>query len=244
MANKPKLAIDCYFHVSDHRGWQELVDDKISRLKHTGLWARLRNLRFQLCYNPESYTEFLQGDLTLDPRVQAQFLEQSRAPLGECYSIIDMHTQVKLGQEPHAVLRISTKGLTHRWDETWQTAKKWNDYYDYWLLDQWELNYAAICAGHDASGANWHPWGEPQGHFSGTQFWAHSEYVKSLNPLKQPHTVNFEQQLPAYSPRHDAEVWIGQNSPRILELHHYPHAVVYHVDAPQNYYLPKDRNPS
>lgn len=240
VANKARLSIDCYFHVSDHRGWQELVTDKISQIKRTGLWSRLRNLRFQLCYNKDSYTEFLDSEIFQDRRVQAVFLADSHRPLGECYSIIDMHREIQLCAEPHAVLRISTKGLTHRWDETWQTAQQWNQYYDYWLLDQWELNYQAICAGHDASGANWHPWGEPQGHFSGTQFWAHSEYLRTLEPLKPPHTVNFEQQLASYSPRHDAEVWLGQGSPRILELHHYQHAVVYHVSAPQNYRLPKD----
>lgn len=240
---KPHLSIDCYYHLSDHRGWQELLEQKISRIKQSGLWARFRTLRLQCCYDYSTFeNDPLIKGLQKDPRITLAEMKSAHRPLGECYSIIDLREQIRLDHNPHAVLRLSTKGLTHRWDDSWLTAQQWNEYYDYWLIDQWEVNYSAIRAGHDCSGVNWHPWGEPKGHFSGTQWWAHSDYLKTIQPLKLPHTVNFEQQLPAYSPRHDAEVWIGQNSPRIIELHHYQHACVYHVEPPQNYRLPRDPN--
>ena len=229
-----KIAI--YFHVSDHLGWQELVDDKVLLMQRTGLWDHAHIIQFQLHYDPASYRDWNVPYLR-DPRVYLSYTPGSHAPLGETYSIKQLHMACKEQAEDDvwAVFRTSTKGLTHRHDETWPVAQQWNDYIDYWTIEQWKLCYQSLKAGYDLVGANWHPAGAPRGHFSGTVFWARSDYMRTCYELQWPHQVNDARQLEGFSPRHDAEVWIGTGAelPRVLELHHYPHAVVYHVEAPK-----------
>lgn len=232
-----------YYHVSDHPGWQALIDVKRNLLIKTGVWQKATRIIFQLHYQKNSYTEWASSPwIVNDPRIELRYFEQAEnislverasfKPLGETYSIIDLQNDMWALDEPHAVFRYSTKGITHRHDETWATAEKWNDYIDYWCIEQHELCISALLAGFDTVGCNWHMKDDPTGHWSGTVWWARSDYLTRLPRLDLPHLRLFQQQLAGFSARHDAEVWIGQARPRYLELDHYAHAVVYHVEPP------------
>jgi hypothetical protein len=241
-----------YYHVSDHPGWRELIDEKVTIMQAANMWQQAERIHFQLHYDPNSFSDWLGSAPYLnDPRVSIKLYHQqvkdtsfapSFKPLGETYSMIDLHADVMALEEPRAIFRYSTKGITHRNDETWPVAVAWNDYIDYWNIGKWGLCLVALMAGFDTVGANWHAKDDPTGHWSGTVWWAHSDYIKRLPKLTLPHLVMFENQLGGFSPRHDAEVWIGYNGPKYLELNHYEHAVVYHVVPPkaENYLLAQD----
>jgi hypothetical protein len=147
--------------------------------------------------------------------------------------MIELHRMALAYTEPRAIIRLSNKGATHRKTDHWPVALAWNEYMLYWNVDHWQENYQGLVElGYDTSGCNWHTKDDPTGHYSGTWWWARSDYIAKIPPLTLPHLVLFKQQLPAFSPRHDAEVWIGQGKPNYQELHHYEHAVVYHVPPP------------
>ncbi len=243
---EPTRPIWIYYHVSDHPGWEEMIREKVLLMQAHGLWDSAQRIHFQLHYHPESYTEWLQTEpfLQKDARISYTLYHQQVAdtsyapsfkPMGETYSVIELAEDCAEWAPPHNahVFRYSTKGLTHRHDETWPTALAWNQYIDYWTIEQWRSCVEALEQGWDTSGANWH-----NGCWSGTVFWAQQAWIRSLPRFLYPHDsqVLFGKQLNGFSPRHDAEHWIGQGMPKYYELNHYEHAVVYHVTPPN----PKD----
>lgn len=244
------MRISLYYHLAAFPGWQQLTFHHIARAQYTGLWAAADRIHFQLHYEPHLFKEWLDSTPYLkDRRVSytlfhegLDYYRPSFRPLGETYSIIELHEQIEQLTEPRVVFRWSNKGCPHLTKDTRDTALKWNEYLEYWNLDRWQLHYQAVKQGYDTSGVNWHTPGDPTGHYSGTWWWATSEYLKRLPRLRLPYTAGDQCQLGGYSPRHDAEVWIGQGYPRYMEYHHYEHALVYHVEPPQprDYRLPRD----
>ena len=235
------MQVELFYHLANFPGWEALTHQQIGRVIYSGLWARANRIHFQLHYEPTAFGDWLKDTPYMqDPRVTYSIFHQSAEqhykpsyrPLGECYSIIELHEYVSTQQDRRAIFRFSNKGAPHLEKETRDTALKWNQYLEYWNIDKWQLCLAAIEAGFDTAGANWHVPGDPTGHWSGTWWWASSDYLRRLPRLAQPHTVGMQNQLGGFTPRHDAEVWIGQGYPRRLELDHYEHAVVYHVEPP------------
>jgi hypothetical protein len=241
------MRVDLYYHLANFPEWEALTEQQISRVIYSGLWGRADRIHFQLHYEPHVFKDFIENCRFMqDPRVTYTLFHQSTEhykpsfrPLGECYSIIELHEHALASTERRAVFRFSNKGAPHLTKDTRATALQWNQYIEYWNIDKWQLCLAALEAGFDTVGANWHTPGDPTGHWSGTWWWAATDYLRRLPPLKEPHTVGMQNQLGGFTPRHDAEVWIGQGYPRRLELDHYEHAVVYHVDPPEakNYKL-------
>lgn len=236
------MKIWIYYHVSDHRGWCEMVEEKIRLMRDCDLWNQAERIIFQMHYNPNEFKSWIKSTiLTADSRIEFRLFDESSfdnefpsyRPLGETYSMINLQNDFLNTNENIAIFRYSTKGLTHRWDESWEKAELWNQYLDYWNIEHWRLCFTALKEGYDTVGANWHNKDDPYGHWSGTIFWTSSNHIRRLPQLKLPHDVNFQNQLGGFTARHDAEVWISRVPPRYLELNHYLHACVYHVEAPQ-----------
>ena len=242
------MNLSLYYHLAAFEGWEALAEHHMRRAQRSGLWAQADHIHFQLHYEPPKFKQWLESaEYFCDHRVTYTLFHESLEgyrpsfrPLGETYSIIELHEHVERMMEPRIIFRWSNKGCPHLTKDTRTTALQWNEYLEYWLVDNWALHYQAIAQGYDTSGVNWHTPNDPTGHYSGTWWYAHSDYLKKLPRLKEPHLVGNQNQLGGFSPRHDAEVWIGQGYPRYAEFHHYEHALVYHVDTPKrsDYQLP------
>ena len=224
------MKIWIYYHIAQFPGWEEMVDEKIALMKQHGLWDRADRIVLQLHYDPDAALRWMlkHKDIRTDPRIEVRRhievfgifgIFPTQKPVGEVYSIRELHDQSLKTTENTAVFHYHTKGITHRWDETWPAAQEWNRYYDYWNIEKWQLCYQALQAGYDTVGANWH-----NGCWSGTIWWATTDWMNQIPKLKWPHEVNFEKQLNSWSARHDAEHWIGYCNPRRLELDHFEHA--------------------
>jgi hypothetical protein len=227
------MKIWIYYHIAQFPGWQEMVTEKIKLMQDHGLWRAASKIVLQFHSEPEEAQQWLdtRPDITDDPRMELQLhceifgrvgFRPSFAPVNEVYSINEIHYDCLADEGNHAVFRLHTKGITHWGQETWETADKWNQYLEYWNILKWRLCYEALIEGFDTVGANWH-----NGCWSGNIWWASTKWIKQIPLLKWPHEVNFEKQLNGWSPRHDAEHWIGYTNPRYLELDHYEHAIDY-----------------
>ena len=113
------------------------------------------------------------------------------------------------------VFYIHTKGVSRN---SPQGQSDWREMMEYFILTEWE-NCLLQLTKVDAAGCNWHlgegylgahrrhsegVWIHP--HFSGTMWWANTDYVKKLPdiyPLKS---------------RFECEFWIGSRTPIIAEL--------------------------
>jgi hypothetical protein len=225
------MKIWIYYHIAQFPGWEQMVDEKIALMKQHGLWQAADKIVLQLHYDPDAALRWMlkHQEICRDPRITVlRHIEvfgiigifPTQKPVGEVYSIRELHDQSLKTHENTAVFRYHTKGITH-WDKpTWPAAKEWNRYYDYWTIEKWQLCYETLKAGYDTVGANWH-----HGHWSGNIWWATTDWMNTIPQLKWPHEVNFERQLAGFTPRHDAEHWIGYTGPRKLELDHFEHAV-------------------
>lgn len=234
------IPIQIFYHVSDIVGWDALVNEKVKLMKESGLWDAADKIRFQLHYDPSYFeywaatTDYLQND----PRIELFYFTGSHRPLGETYSIIYLHDHMAAIEENTAIFRFHTKGLLHRHTPEWPAAVEWNNYIDYWNIEQWKFCVSAIELGYDTVGANWWIAGINNiGHYSGNVWWASSNYLKTIPRLSWPHEVEFINQLGGFGNRQDAELWIGSGNPKHLELHHYEYSVGYHSPTPTNFRL-------
>lgn len=236
------MKIWIYYHIAQLKGWEELVSEKIELIREHGLWDAADKIVLQMHYEPEDSDAWLstRPDLTSDPKIQIvkhipmfgiEGIRPSARPVGEVYSIRELHDDCLSDPDNHAVFHMHTKGITHRWDESWPAAQKWNLYLEYWNIHNWRLCLEGLKAGYDTVGVNWQ-----HACWSGTIWWASTKWIKQIPLLKWPHEVGFQKQLGGWSAMHDAEHWIGQGNPRYLELNHFEHAVDYRWwPEPENY---------
>lgn len=238
---RPRKAL--WYHIADLPNWQEHAEEQLRHMVKVGLWSQLDHIHFQLHYTPDSFEDWVTCYHPFaDRRVTYTLFDHSVPPLGEVYSMAELGDWCREQQGDWAILRYHNKGITKRGTHVEHRAREWMEYYQYWCVSQWRLCYEALSAGFNTVGANWHPSTESgvQGHWSGNIWWARSDWLREIPPL----TPNPERsQLGGYSPRHDAELWMGTHSgcENRLELHHYEHGCVYNVDPPRNYRLGYNR---
>ncbi len=227
------MKIWIYYHIYQAEGWQDYVDRKIKLLKDEGLWDAADKIVLQIHSDPDSALRWMLGrtDIIKDKRIIVKRhiemfgiigIYPSFSPVQEVYSIREMHDDCNISLDNVAVFRYHTKGITHWNKETWPVADKWNQYLEYWNIKKWQLCYKALESGFDTVGCNWH-----NGCWSGNIWWASSKWIRQIPVLKWPHEVEMQGQLGGFSPRHDAEHFIGYKGPKALELDHYAHAVDY-----------------
>lgn len=228
-----------YYHIADLPGWEVHAREEIAHMQSSGLWDHLSHAHFQLHYSPRSFDGFLEWLVDQAPfEVSWTLWENSKPPCGELYSIHELREHARDMDQPHAILRYHNKGITRLGSHVESRARGWQAYYRYWCVEQWALCQEALEAGYNTVGVNWHlnPGAQALGHWSGNIWWARSDYLAEL-PLLD--TGGSHSSLGGFSPRHDAELWIGldQGSENRLELHHYQHGCVYNVEPPSDYRL-------
>jgi hypothetical protein len=243
------MKIWIYYHIAQLPYWKELVEEKITLMQSHGLWQAADKIVLQMHYDEFEAQDWLdtRPDILNDSRIEivkhcTRFgvigIRPSYKGLGEVYSVREMHDDCLAAEENTAVFHFHTKGIRYREEEiVWPRAQKWNRYIEYFNIDRWRLCYEAIKAGYDTVGCNWH-----NGCWSGTIWWASTDYIKTIPLLKWPHEVDFEKQLGGWAARHDSEHWIGNAPNHRLELHHFEHAIDYRVwPEPEDYELNKDK---
>jgi hypothetical protein len=236
------MKIKIYFHVAAIPGWKEFIEEKTNLMKSVGLWDHAANIIFELHYKGTDFAWIYEKFIN-DPKVIFWECMDSVHSLGESYSQIHLWQLCQYETEPVAIFRYHTKGLRYRTDDmVYPSAERWAKYLDYWNIEMWRSAYLILKnSDYDTVGANWHDvWENPhniEGHWSGNIWWANSEYIKRIPPLRKPHEVDCVSQLGGFATRHDAELWIGIGKPKFFEFHHFEHAVVnYGIDPPD----PKD----
>lgn len=219
-----------FYHIANLPHWQELVQEKITLMKATNLWQSFTNIYLLCHYNEADFIPWIK-QFNNDIRVVSILYKDSINPYGELYSNRTIHTICNSLNVNTPILRYHTKSISQLYNHNRTKAIQWNSYIDYYNLIQWKTAINKLNDEHyDAVGINVH---QPT-HFSGNIYWANSNYIKTLPQFPKPHTNNFKQNIPeSYSLRHDSELWIGLNNPKIYEMHHYKHACVYNVIPPQ-----------
>lgn len=193
-----------YYHVCMINHWAEIVQEQIALIVDSGLYSQVRSIyigclgskqdlgkldtmisclpKFHIAYHSENIKEFEFPTLNL---------MKDHADRSDSFDAFYFHTKA-----------VSwPKGVDRKGKDAFIGGEYWRHHLNYWNLKKWELCHYKL--------KTWDTCGvklieESQGpayqkHYSGTFFWARSEYLKSLPPV-------------VYSTdRYQAEFWIGKN---------------------------------
>lgn len=217
-----------FYHIADLPHWKSLVEEKIQLMTATNLWQSFQEIYLLCHHTPDNFKSWI-TQFSNDKRIIPVLYRDSVNPLGEIYSNRTIHTVCNSLKHNTPIFRYHTKGLSQLHNHNRTKSLQWNSYLDYYNIVNWK-NCVEKLETYDVAGVNVH---QPT-HFSGNIYWANSNYIKTLPQFPKPHLNNYKKNIPhSYSLRHDSELWIGLNNPKIYEAHHYKHANVYNVTPPQ-----------
>lgn len=210
------MKLKLYYHITDQPRRKELVDDKIQKMKFSGLWDSFNEINFCAHYNYSAYDD-LRESMKYDPRVRIIFHPDSVRKFGEQYTNKTLKLETDADVEPSYIFRFHTKGLNWIDKPEWPQVNAYNQLLDHYNIENWKLVIEKLDQGYEAAGIYWVK--QPWPHFKGNVWWTTSSYIKKLKLLKMPHENNFQQQILGGGWLvHDAESWIGTANPRAWDL--------------------------
>jgi hypothetical protein len=112
---------------------------------------------------------------------------------------------------------------------------------DYWCIERWQDCVEKLNQGFDTVGANFNPRHKGLGpHYSGTQSWVTSDFLKKCKSLVLPNTIDFKPQIakkmPGHTWRYDVEAWFGHSNARAYSLYNSGLQDHYHQEWPPELY--------
>jgi hypothetical protein len=147
-----------------------------------------------------------------------------------------MHRIATETTEPFYSLYLHQKGITAIGSPSAQKMDDWRNLMDYWCIEQWRNCIDKLNEGFNIVGCNYNL--GPVKHFSGNQYWATSEFIKTWPKLELPSNVSFAPQIDTVynSYRHDAEFLYGR-LPNIVPYTMFNSNVDhYHTEFPESLY--------
>jgi len=195
-----------YMHVYQVHNWSEIVEQQIIRMKRSGLYQKMDKLYIGLV--GKEPTRQYGKKIEIIYHIDKPDLYES---LTLTYLHLNSHTFN--GQ----VFYVHTKGVSRNSPEKFVDWRKLMEHY---VIDRHKTCLKEL-EKNDVVGSNWHLGEGHMGantkhsggakifpHFSGTFWWANTDYIKKL-PLLSPIKSRF-----------DCEFWIGRANPKVAELWH------------------------
>lgn len=202
------------YHVVAQSSWEEITINCINKMKNSGLWDAATEIHMFCHYSPERFNSF-QEQLKDNNKITWHLFTNSIVTRGENFSNDKLKSICDADIDEWAVLRLHNKSSNYTNHPEQIIAYKWRDLMEYWNIERWQLMFSKLEQGCDAAGSEW--MNDPWPHFSGNVWWATSKYIKKLPILPLPLNANTPaaMDLKGYSPRHEAEAWMGLASPKI-----------------------------
>lgn len=192
-----RLAV--YHHVYAVGGWADILADHLDEIRASGL-AEAANVRLGVVGPREARVQV--ADFARGPGVTIAATAEDG---WEQVTLNRLHAHAKAG-EFDAVLYLHAKGVTQpcAWNTLWRRGMLRG------CVTWWRACVQAIQDGADAVGCHWltpEVWpGQVRVPFFGGNFWwATADYLARLDPPKNGN-------------RWDAEAWIGEGNPAIVDL--------------------------
>jgi hypothetical protein len=172
-----------YYHIYADGRWEQPLTDHITALNESGLMEALDFVGVGIVgcdENREAVKSALPPNFTV--------------VIEACSGYEQITMELIDTSEPAYIFYAHTKGASN----PDHLRKMWRDSMTNGTVYGWRLCVELLESGkYDAVGLYWQQ--QPRYHFSGTFWWATSDYISTLGPL-------------GYSTRFDAEMWIGQGS--------------------------------
>lgn len=237
--------IKLYIHTPELPGWQSLIVEFLEKIDSSGLADAAQQIVICLNGNETAMREFLSPLLDSNSIFQTVHVSPD-AWRCEWPTLNQLKLDCDADPANHYVGYAHLKGLTKPNNKP---VQDWKDYLVYWGIEQWETSIAQLKAGYDTSSVNWSE--TPWSHYSGNFWWATSNYIRRLEPLQDPATIDFGRVVSKYLKpnvvldpgnfRFEHEAWLGSiPGAHRYELHAGPnkvdHDYHYHNEYPASNY--------
>lgn len=184
-----------FYHSAIMNNYQVINDQVLNDVLESGLLDDLDKLYICSLGSPE-YKSKIKSDKIEHITVGTHIREYEFPTLKK--------VQEKAKSEKCYIMYFSNLGVGH---SNMPTAKSWRDLISHFCVKNYKNCWKDLDEGFDVSGGEWCDL--PLPHYSGTWWWAKSEYINSLMDVYQCKEKLIIPKL--NSVRHRAEMWIGTN---------------------------------
>lgn len=184
--------------------WEEIVTEQLHKLVESGLYDATDMIYCGIIGDNDSFKRYME---IIAPYSKIKVQEYSTtAELYEFHTLDIIKTQADQSEENYYIYYIHTKGVTYGIDHENNVAYKggteWRRFMEKWTITKWRDNVAELDKGYEICGTQMRvrDWAR---HYSGSFWWAKSEYIRILRPIP----------MLDISDRMQAEFWIGSGEP-------------------------------
>ena len=236
--------IKIFMHANDLPGAHELMSEQLTRLNEHDLFDAAETIF--LCTNGNEQN-FAGAQVALGTYRNIRLWHTSnRTDLWEYPTLELVKRNCEAADEEYNIFYFHLKGLSRLGN---QNVTDWRKFMEYWMIDRWQECVEKLENGYDLVGTNIIE--QPWLHSSGNFWWSKSSYIKTLEPLVHPESLNWGTPskltgavLDGGYFRYDHEAWVGSGNPTWFEIASSPgkQTPVWHFDNPypESEYVRKD----
>ena len=158
-----------YFHICCLNNWKEIVDKIIFKIKDSGLYDIVDEIRCGILGNYEKYES-----LKNDPKIKI-IGNSPDIKLYECFTLNMLYNDALRSNEEFNVLYLHSKGLNH--NKTNPNVEDWVEYLCYFNIYKYAINIKKL-SDFDTVSVNLNY--DKTIHYSGNFWWSKSSYIKKL----------------------------------------------------------------
>jgi hypothetical protein len=232
------MKIKVFYHLIDLSGWQDITTEQLSKLESSGLLDQCE-LHMNMNYLESSF-DLLRNQLSNRKNIFWHFKQNIKEDYEHPTAIL-MKEYADLSEDNFYALYMHQKGITYVGTPKETNVKHWRWLLDYWCIERWQDCVEKLNQGFDTVGANFNPRHKGLGpHYSGTQSWVTSDFLKKCKSLVLPNTIDFKPQIakkmPGHTWRYDVEAWFGHSNARAYSLYNSGLQDHYHQEWPPELY--------
>lgn len=212
------MKIKLFYHVHDLPGAFELMSEQLTNISEQGLLDEANEVH--ICTNGNE-ANFAPAREAMAEFGNVHFHHVSDRPNLWEYPTLDfMKTHCDQSDDEFYVCYLHLKGLSRPGDTT---ATDWRKFMEYYTIERWQDCVDELNRNFDTVGPNFIE--KPWPHYSGNFWWAKASYIRKLEKLPHPDTLQWgtpskytEAVYDVGNFRYDHEAWIGTGNPVWAEL--------------------------
>ena len=168
--------MEVYLHTYCRKDYQQIVLDKIRKMKLSGLWDNINKFFIPVSGMREQDKEFFEDLKYLSNKIKI-FEHVNPVFNNEPDTLNYIRNRAENFENNTPILYMHTKGVSYDHFIVNKNVKAWVRYLDLYTIGHWKECMESLNEFDIAGGCYV---GEPKKHFSGNFWWANSDYIKTL----------------------------------------------------------------
>lgn len=206
-----KKKIYCFYHIMLKHHFVQIVNEQMNTLITSGLYDEAAGI-YVGALGDRHNCEVLKNVLLAFPKAQLIYYSENTDEF-ELATMRLIEKKVADEEEPFYALYFHGKGVSYpsSMRKAYTGGTYWRNHMNYWNIKRWKDAVQKLNDGHDTCGVKLQYATDPpayQTHYSGTFWWATSDYLKKLPKISSLKITD----------RFQGEFWIGMANPNAASL--------------------------